>query len=99
VHVRQLHQLKKNGAPLDKMSEAVAALQALKLSANAVQKMYSKEEYFNCRALDDLILQKMFVIPPFEIHGGVRSLYDLRPPACTLKVLSFLFCAYSFTCV
>jgi len=63
VHVRQL---KKNGAPPDKISEAVAALQALKLSANAVRKMYSREEYFNRRALDDLILEKCLSFPPLK---------------------------------
>ncbi|CAN0340885.1 unnamed protein product, partial [Phaeothamnion confervicola] len=27
----------------------------------------------------------MFVVPSFEIHGGVGGLYDLGPPACALK--------------
>ena len=27
----------------------------------------------------------MFVIPSFEIHGSVKGLFDLGPPACGLK--------------
>lgn len=27
----------------------------------------------------------MFVIPSFEIHGGVKGLFDLGPPGCALK--------------
>jgi len=27
----------------------------------------------------------MFVVPSFEIHGGVKGLFDLGPPACSLK--------------
>lgn len=28
----------------------------------------------------------MFVVPAFEIHGGVGGLFDLGPPSCALKV-------------
>jgi glycyl-tRNA synthetase len=83
AHVRQL---KKDGAPSDAIAEAVAALQELKISAETLHKEYSKEETFNRKAFDDLILRKMFVVPAFEIHGGVKGLYDLGPPACALKV-------------
>src|SRR3546814_451037 len=27
----------------------------------------------------------MFVVPSFEIHGGVAGLFDLGPPSCALK--------------
>lgn len=27
----------------------------------------------------------MFVVPSFEIHGGVKGLYDFGPPGCGLK--------------
>jgi glycyl-tRNA synthetase len=83
AHVRQL---KKDGAPPDDIAEAVTALQALKLSAESLHKEYSKEETFNRKFFDDMILRRMFVVPAFEIHGGVRGLYDLGPPACALKV-------------
>jgi glycyl-tRNA synthetase len=31
------------------------------------------------------MLRKMYVIPSFEIHSGPAGLFDLGPPACTLK--------------
>jgi glycyl-tRNA synthetase len=31
------------------------------------------------------MVRKMFVIPSFEIHGGVKGLFDLGPPGCGLK--------------
>merc|ERR1740124_1590082 len=40
---------------------------------------------FDRRVFDEMILRKMFVVPSFEIHGGVKGLYDLGPPACALK--------------
>jgi len=40
---------------------------------------------FDRRTFDELIIRKMFVIPSFEIHGGVKGLFDLGPPACALK--------------
>jgi len=36
-------------------------------------------------AFEDTIVRKMFVIPSFEIHGSVKGLFDLGPPACGLK--------------
>jgi glycyl-tRNA synthetase len=32
----------------------------------------------------------MFVVPSFEIHGGVGGLFDLGPPACGLKVRLYI---------
>lgn len=36
-------------------------------------------------AMDDVVIRRMFVVPSFEIHGGVSGLYDLGPPGCGLK--------------
>lgn len=35
--------------------------------------------------MDDLVIRRMFVVPAFEIHGGVKGLYDYGPPGCGLK--------------
>ena len=40
---------------------------------------------YDFSAFDDTLVRKMFVIPSFEIHGGVKGLFDLGPPACGLK--------------
>lgn len=31
------------------------------------------------------MIRRMFVVPSFEIHGGVKGLYDFGPPGCGLK--------------
>ena len=36
-------------------------------------------------ALEGLLQRRMFVVPSFDIYGGVKGLYDLGPPACALK--------------
>jgi glycyl-tRNA synthetase len=82
-----VRQLKKDGATADVIDEAVNALQALKISASSLaEKLEGSEPAFDRKAFDDLIIRKMFVVPSFEIHGGVKGLFDLGPPACGLKV-------------
>lgn len=41
--------------------------------------------------MDDVVIRRMFVVPAFEIHGGVSGLYDFGPPGCSLKsnIVSF----------
>lgn len=86
-HVRQL---KKDGAA-DDIAEAVEKLQALKIQATELsQVLQSDQPQFNRKAFDELVLRKMFIVPSFEIHGGVKGLFDLGPPSCSLKVL-FIF--------
>jgi len=82
----QVRQLKKDGSKAEDIAEAVALLQKLKIEASEIQKDLSAEDSFNRKAFDDLVLRKMFVVPSFEIHGGVKGLFDLGPPACALKV-------------
>jgi WHEP-TRS domain len=85
-HVRAL---KKGDGGADEIAAAVAELQALKLQATAklaLLQSSSDQVSFNRKAFDDLVVRKMFVIPSFEIHGGVKGLFDLGPPACALKV-------------
>lgn len=83
AHVRTL---KKEGST-DEIAEAVAKLQALKIeAAEKASKLQGNEPSFNRKAFDELVVRKMFVVPSFEIHGGVKGLFDLGPPACALKV-------------
>jgi glycyl-tRNA synthetase len=82
-----VRQLKKDGANADNIKEAVEALQALKITAGGLSsQLAANEPQFNRKSFDDLIIRKMFVVPSFEIHGGVKGLFDLGPPACGLKV-------------
>lgn len=81
-----VRQLKKDGADAAAIEEAVNALQALKISATEItNKLASSEPQFNRKSFDDLVVRKMFIVPSFEIHGGVKGLFDLGPPACSLK--------------
>lgn len=79
----KVRELKKSG---ENVAEAVEALKLLKIRAEELSKLHvSSEAAFARKAFDDLILRKMFVVPSFEIHGGVKGLFDLGPPACALK--------------
>mmetsp|Transcript_50555 Transcript_50555/g.56405 ORF Transcript_50555/g.56405 Transcript_50555/m.56405 type:complete len:720 (-) Transcript_50555:57-2216(-) len=81
-----VRQLKKDGADVNDIGAAVEKLQALKISATDMSaKLTSGEPQFNRKSFDDLIIRKMFVVPSFEIHGGVKGLFDLGPPACGIK--------------
>lgn len=82
-----VRQLKKDGAAADIIGEAVQRLQALKLQASTLSELVQSDlPTFNRKAFDDLVIRKMFIVPSFEIHGGVKGLFDLGPPACALKV-------------
>jgi len=76
------------------ISEAVEALKSLKIESEGLRaKMEALSGgeggdgalSFDRKTFDETILRKMFVVPSFEIHGGVKGLYDLGPPACALK--------------
>eukprot|EP00977_Amphora_coffeiformis_P021978 scaffold10141_cov146-Amphora_coffeaeformis.AAC.3 len=78
--------LKKEGGSAEDIAEAVTLLQNLKIeSTELTKKLDLDKPQFNRKAFDDLVLRKMFVVPSFEIHGGVKGLFDLGPPACALK--------------
>lgn len=82
--------LKQSGGSSDDIVAAVEQLKALKIQ---LEKETSKNQTLGVRmlskndkkALDDLLIRKMFVIPSFEIYGGIGGFYDFGPPACALK--------------
>jgi len=80
-----VRQMKKDGVEAEKIAEAVQVLQNLKSEVAELSKKLETADDFDRKAFDDLVLRKMFVIPSFEIHGGVKGLFDLGPPACALK--------------
>lgn len=87
-HGSTVRQMKKDGV-VEGLQEAIQLLQDLKLEASEINtKLQADRIQFNRKTFDELLLRKMFVIPAFEIHGGVKGLYDLGPPACALKVSS-----------
>ncbi len=78
--------LKKNGAPNEEITAAVATLVALREKFNLlIAKNEENTVKFNTKSFDELIIRKMYVIPSFEIHNGPKGLFDYGPPACALK--------------
>lgn len=85
-HVRTLKKASSTNA--DELATAIDELKQLKLDADTLRKkqeLLNPTAQFNRKVFDELILRKMFIIPSFEIHGGVKGLFDLGPPACALK--------------
>eukprot|EP00816_Leptocylindrus_hargravesii_P003166 CAMPEP_0196823322 /NCGR_PEP_ID=MMETSP1362-20130617/86987_1 /TAXON_ID=163516 /ORGANISM="Leptocylindrus danicus, Strain CCMP1856" /LENGTH=704 /DNA_ID=CAMNT_0042203153 /DNA_START=23 /DNA_END=2137 /DNA_ORIENTATION=+ len=80
-----VRQLKKDGAPSEQIGSAVDELKELKTLLASLTIAEDGKDSFDKKAFDDMVIRKMFVIPSFEIHGGVKGLYDLGPPGCALK--------------
>lgn len=97
----RIRELKKNNAntsgdtaAMDELTAMIQSLQELKLQASQKSEYIiqvsstnsSSSNVFQRKVFDDLMIRKMYIIPSFEIHGGVKGLFDLGPPACSLKV-------------
>ena len=84
-----VRQLKADGAPAAEVQAAVAALHELRKAldeASAAAGGVDPNKWpVNKKALEDTIARRMFVVPSFEIHGGVAGLFDYGPPGCALK--------------
>ncbi|KAG6617765.1 glycine-tRNA ligase [Phytophthora cinnamomi] len=85
----QVRELKQKGAAAEAVKAAVDELKKLKLELETQTALQGPAEdglsKSDKKALDDLLLRKMFVVPSFEIYGGVGGFYDFGPPACALK--------------
>ncbi|DAZ99025.1 TPA: hypothetical protein N0F65_010911 [Lagenidium giganteum] len=84
-----VRELKQNGAAAEDVKKAVDQLKALKIQLEVETAKQGPEEdglsKTDKKALDDLLIRKMFVVPSFEIYGGIGGFYDFGPPACALK--------------
>ena len=52
----------------------------LSVSASSASSTRGTTVPFSRAHFEDTIVRKMFIIPSFEIHGGVKGLFDLGPP-------------------
>ena len=80
--------LKKAGGDPAEIAKEVAVLQQLKAQLEAALASgggAGQALDIDRVVLNDMLLQRMFVVPSFEIHGGVAGLFDLGPPACAVK--------------
>lgn len=84
-----VRELKQSGAAADAVKAAVDQLKALKISLDQEVAKQGPEldglSKSDKKAMDDLLIRKMFVVPSFEIYGGIGGFYDFGPPACALK--------------
>jgi glycyl-tRNA synthetase len=84
-----VRQLKADGAAAASIQAAVTELQALRKAlddASAASGCVDPNKWpVNKKALEDTLARRMFVVPSFEIHGGVAGLFDYGPPGCALK--------------
>jgi glycyl-tRNA synthetase (class II) len=95
--VRQMK--KESSSDASSIASAVEELHKLKISAEELQKKQENNTpSFNRKVFDSLVLRKMFVVPSFEIHGGVKGLFDLGPPSCSLKVREDIILYIGYSC-
>ena len=77
--------LKKGGGSAEDIATEVAKLLELRAQLAAMEALTTKEDPFNRSSFDQLMLRKMYIVPAFEIHNGPAGLFDLGPPASTVK--------------
>ncbi|KAK8791157.1 hypothetical protein WA158_005788 [Blastocystis sp. Blastoise] len=80
-----VRQLKKDNAGQNDLVAAIETLQHLKKELEEAVKKYEEKDTFDRAAFDKLTLSRMFVVPSFEIYGGIAGLYDFGPAGCALK--------------
>ena len=81
-----VRQLKKDGAEPLIIKGEVDKLKEMKIQLEKEMKnVASTGEVFNRKAFDEMLVRKFFVVPAFEIHGGVAGLFDFGPPGAALK--------------
>ncbi|KAG2370778.1 hypothetical protein C9374_003246 [Naegleria lovaniensis] len=71
--------IKKKGKEIDDLNTEISQITKEWNRANP-DKLHIDPEEFN-----ELLTRRFFVVPSFEIYGGVAGLYDYGPPACAIK--------------
>lgn len=90
--------LKASNASKEELDESIGELRDLKEKLRqAIEELRgadfdeSKRNQELRSNLDSVLLQRFFVVPSFEIYGGIAGLFDLGPPGCGLRdnIISF----------
>ena len=83
----KVREIKKSGG--NDLADALDKLKALKIdlaeAAKSIGSDIGETLDVDRGALEMVLLRRMFVVPSFEIYGGVRGFYDFGPPGCALK--------------
>jgi len=83
---KTVRELKKNNAKKEEIEKEVQKLTQLKTQVEAKNKELNPPKVEFPRAdFEQLLKQRFFVIPSFEIYGGIAGLYDLGPPGTAIK--------------
>ncbi|KAL9648111.1 hypothetical protein ABK040_007476 [Willaertia magna] len=86
----EIVELKKQ-EPVDKelVKQKAKEIDDIKKEINQLTKEWNRAnpDKLHIDALDfnELLTRRFFVVPSFEIYGGVAGLYDYGPPACAIK--------------
>lgn len=92
--------LKASKASQSDIDSAISLLQSLKLDLQSASEEYEAKasagngtasaEGFR-KSVNNTLERRLFIIPSFQIYGGVTGLYDYGPPGCAVKanVLAF----------
>jgi|EP00161_Ancyromonas_sigmoides_P003266 glycyl-tRNA synthetase len=84
IQGNKVRQLKADKADKAVIKDAVAELNALKAQLTAAMDAVAGPA-FERELLEKLLVERMFVVPSFEIYGGVAGFYDLGPPGCSVR--------------
>ena len=84
--------IKKGDVPPSGETDLAAALTLLKslkmqleTAETATNSGDKKAIALRKKALEDVLLRKMFIVQSFEIYGGVAGFFDFGPPGCAVK--------------
>nr|CEL67199.1 TPA: TRNA synthetase Gly, related [Neospora caninum Liverpool] len=80
--------LKQANASAEEIAAGVDTLVRLRAQVSELEKQLESTRplYYQLRSqCENLLKRRFFVVPSYEIYGGVGGLYDFGPPGCALK--------------
>ena len=83
--VKQMKKDGETGRSNTKSSRRITAIESGTRHCREGQRRPGHRAGIDRKLFDETVLRRMFVVPAFEIHGGVAGLFDYGPPGCALK--------------
>ncbi|OXB71862.1 UNVERIFIED_CONTAM: hypothetical protein H355_014203 [Colinus virginianus] len=87
-HAEQARLLKQSNSKAEDIGSCTETLAKLRLQVSVLEKQLeaSRPLYYQLKTqCENLLKRRFFVVPAYEIYGGVGGLYDFGPPGCALK--------------
>eukprot|EP01095_Lingulamoeba_sp_RSL-Kostka_P011202 TRINITY_DN41_c0_g2_i1.p1 TRINITY_DN41_c0_g2~~TRINITY_DN41_c0_g2_i1.p1 ORF type:complete len:695 (-),score=311.05 TRINITY_DN41_c0_g2_i1:219-2282(-) len=84
---QKIKDLKKNKAGREEILAEVETLNDLKAEKKRLEDLLFPPTKLDINKveLDKLLIERLFVMPSFDIYGGTKGLFDLGPPGCAVK--------------